>query len=339
MVLGFVSASWALGCEPKVTVAEDGDAGSDERAEGGSGATDPVGGSGGKGGKGGNGSGGDLVAGRGGSGGTAGSAGSGGSAGLAAGSGGTAAMAGYDYGGNSGTAGVQVEYRPATEEENSLPDSCDFSFAPPSQGGSGGQAPAGGTGGQAAAGSGDPGGEGGAAATEAAGSSGSSGDPPACACTRRPGDGNSFLCPWGEAITVSTQIGPDGGSLMLSGTESTFGVPVELRIPRGALEETVTISITETSIAPPDDLNDWSPLYRFEPADLTFLRPVELRMPWSGLSGFVPQNLSIYFSSEAGGSCDMAPLSDNYVNAGFNHGSLQHLGWAIVGLPKQDGCP
>lgn len=35
----------------------------------------------------------------------------------------------------------------------------------------------------------------------------------------------------------------------------------------------------------------------------------------------------------------MAPLSDNYVNAGFNQGSLWHLGWAIVGVPKTEGCP
>jgi hypothetical protein len=244
---------------------------------------------------------------------------------------------------------------PATEEENSIPDGCEFSFAPPNIGGSGGTGsggtgdyPPGGMGGNPAAGNGgtssggvdNVGGDG--AGTASSGSAGAAESPSAsiaCGCTRRPGDGNSFQCPWGDAITVSMEVGPEGGTIELGGTQSTLGVPVLIRIPPGALAETVTISVTETSIPPPDDLNDWSPLYRFAPADLTFLRPVEVRVPWSGRSGFVAHGLSLYVSSEPNGSCEMAPLSDNYVNAGFNQGSLRHLGWAIVGVPKEPGCP
>lgn len=327
-----------VGCEPKVTVAEDGDVGGaagESTGVGGSGAVDAQGGSGGKGGSG-------PIGGSGGNGASAGdmpwTAGGGGKA-ASGGQGGSAAVAGHDFGGNSGVAGIQVEIRPATEEEDSVPEDCEFTFAPTNVGGSSGMGGAGG-----ASGTDNVGGDGtGGFASDGASSAGSVGagsaDPPQCGCTRRPGEGTSFQCPWGEGLTVLTQIGPDGGSIQLHGTESTIGVPVEIRIPRGALEELTTISITELTVPPPDNLHDWSPLYRFEPADLEFARPVEVRVPWSGLSGEVATGLSLYVSSEPGGSCDMAPLSDNYVNAGFNQGSLWHLGWAIVGVPKAEGCP
>jgi hypothetical protein len=282
--------------------------------------------------------------GKGGSGNVAGAGGSdvaGGGGTLVAGSGGNGGTAGFDNN-VSGAAGVQVEIRPATPEEDSIPEGCEFTFAPPN--GTGGS---GGTAGQSSGGAGPAGagnvagdGAGGDSGDSTAGSSGTSGsaDPPLCGCTRRPGPGTSFQCPWGEGLTVSTQIGPDGGTIQLQGTESTVGMPLEVRIPRGALADTVTISVTELSVPPPDELHDWSPLYRFEPSTLEFLRPVEVRVPWSGNSGLVA-GLSLYVSSEPGGSCDMKPLSDNFVSTGFNQGTLWHLGWAIVGVPKPDGCP
>jgi hypothetical protein len=348
-MLGCLSVGWAAGCEPKVTVADGGDAGSSAgddglgEGSGGASASGGVAGSAPKAGSGGGGSG-----------------GTGGIPPIGPGGADTGATGGTAGNENvSGSGGVQVEIRPATAEEDSIPESCEFTFAPPN-GGTGGQgsggAFTGGTGNVAGGGAGgtlpDDGSAGdgsagdgsagdGSAESSPFGSSGSAAfaNLPQCGCTRRPGTGTSFQCPWGEGLTVSTQIGPDGGSIHLQGTESTVGVPVEIRIPRGALSETVTISITELSVPPPDDLSDWSPLYRFEPSGLTFERPAEVRVPWSGNSGVVASGLSLYVSSEPGGSCDMKPLSDNYVNAGFNQGTLWHLGWAIVGVPKPEGCP
>jgi hypothetical protein len=37
--------------------------------------------------------------------------------------------------------------------------------------------------------------------------------------------------------------------------------------------------------------------------------------------------------------CALAPLDDNYQNAGFNQGSVRRLGWAIVAAPHAEGCP
>jgi hypothetical protein len=143
---------------------------------------------------------------------------------------------------------------------------------------------------------------------------------------------------------VGADVGPAGATVQLSGTPSTVGVPVQLTIPPNALTKTVTIRITELSFPPPAGFGDFSPLYHFEPDDLTFNAPVQLRMPFSSghvppTSSFeIPSNLAIYWSG-SNGSCALERLGDNYVNAGFNQGSITHFGWGIVGVtPLATGC-
>ncbi len=155
--------------------------------------------------------------------------------------------------------------------------------------------------------------------------------------------GNTFQCPPG--VSVSADVGPAGANVQLSGTPSTLGVPVQLRIPPNALSQTVTIRITETSVPPPAGIGDFSPLYYFEPEGLTFNAPVQVQMPFNSgylppASSFsVPPSLSIYWSS-TNNSCSLGRLADSYINAGFNQGSITHLGWGIVGVvPLAAGCP
>ena len=161
-----------------------------------------------------------------------------------------------------------------------------------------------------------------------------------CRCTRRPGAGNSPQCPVGVGASVSQDVGPAGATLTLSGTPSTVGVPVELQIPPNALSQTITIRITETTDPPPESIADWSPLYHFQPEDLVFALPAVVRMPWSSTDGLVPKSLSIYWSKNLATDA-LTPLADNYVNAGFNQGSVRNLGWAIVGVPRDASstCP
>jgi hypothetical protein len=219
---------------------------------------------------------------------------------------------------SGGSGGMTLGWGPASEESNRLGEGCSMTF--PLAQGEGGAA-----------------GMAGAEAGTGAGSSSASD----CRCTRRPGDGNSFDCPFGEAVTVAREIGPEGGTVELDRTVSTAGVTVSVTIPRGALSEATTIRITETSIPPPAGILDWSPLYHFEPEDLTFLTPVQVRIPWRAGNGLVPTELALYWSTEPGGSCEMTPLADSYVNAGFNQGTLKHFGWGIVGVARPQGssCP
>jgi hypothetical protein len=201
-------------------------------------------------------------------------------------------------------------------DDHAPPSTCDLSIA---------FAPTAGAGG-----SGSFGGEGGVGSEPP--------PPPPCGCTRRPGEGNSFQCPRGTGASAVAKIGPKGGTVRLGGTASTQGVPVELRIPPNALDRSVAIRITETSIPPAGPLADWSPVYHFEPETLRFNVPVEVRIPWSNSLNEVSPGLAIYWSDDAA-SCALAPLADNYQNAGFNQGSVLNLGWAIVGAPRADACP
>ena len=163
----------------------------------------------------------------------------------------------------------------------------------------------------------------------------------ACRCTRRPGPGESALCPAGAGQSVAARIGPEGGVLELSGTGSTVGISVEIEIPPNALSEVVSLRLTETNVAPPASFVDWSPVYHLEPEVLTCARPAAIRVPWSSNPGEVDTDLALYTSTEAS-ACALAPIADNYINAGFNQGSLQRSGWLMVGRPRQaseSACP
>lgn len=162
-----------------------------------------------------------------------------------------------------------------------------------------------------------------------------------CVCTRRPGPGESFQCPPGVGESATATIGAAGGVVTLVGRQGmASGVPFRLEIPPTALDHEVTITVTETPVAPLASLTDFSPMYRMEPADLTFAVPVKVMIPASNSTNFVSKALSVYWSGGCGGT--FTRLSDSYVNAGFCQGSTKKLGWAVLGhsqdptLPK---CP
>jgi hypothetical protein len=92
--------------------------------------------------------------------------------------------------------------------------------------------------------------------------------------------------------------------------------------------------------APPGIITDWSPIYHFEPDNLAFAIPAQVRFPWYSTSDFTPKELAVYWSQDPGSSV-LAALPDNYVNGGFNQASVRHLGWAIVGVPRAPDsiCP
>jgi hypothetical protein len=64
-------------------------------------------------------------------------------------------------------------------------------------------------------------------------------------------------------------------------------------------------------------------------------------VPWGSTSGDVAGGLAIYARAESG-ACGFAPLGDSYVNAGFNQGSVDHLGYLVMGAPRtaaDAACP
>jgi hypothetical protein len=160
-----------------------------------------------------------------------------------------------------------------------------------------------------------------------------------CPCSRRPGVGNSFQCAMGTDETNSATIGPEGGLLEIHGQQGeSSGASFLLKVPPNALPIEMTVQVTETSVAPPADLIDYSPVYLVEPTDVTAHFPMMLTVPY-GNSVSLP-SLAIYAADSVEGP--FQPLPDSYTNAGFMQGSTMRLGAFVVAAPPnptQVLCP
>jgi hypothetical protein len=150
-----------------------------------------------------------------------------------------------------------------------------------------------------------------------------------CPCSRRPGENNSFQCPPGTGKSATASIGPEGGTLFLSGTPSTKGVDFKLEIPPNALQQTVVIEVVESTLPPPEQYVDESPIYDLQPAGLTLSQPATLTVPFMNVGGIVPRIIGINLSADCGMSYQRVP--DSYQNAGFMQGSLSTLGPLFAG--------
>jgi len=173
--------------------------------------------------------------------------------------------------------------------------------------------------------------------------------PTICACTRRPGRGNSYLCPMGADQSVTATLDAKGGSIELVGQQGkSSGVSFRIDFPPGAFSQEVTLRLTETSILPPIEYEDWSPVYLVEPRGLLLGKVAAIRAPFSSNGSFastgmvyVPAGLGLYQRDEFQG-CSFTRLADSYTNAGFEQASLTYLGYLFVGAPKtsdQTACP
>ena len=159
---------------------------------------------------------------------------------------------------------------------------------------------------------------------------------PGCPCTRRPGAGNSYLCPMGVGQKSYFYLDSSGGNLILLGQQSAkSNIPFALNIPPGAVDKLTLISVEETDLPPPSGFLDWSPVYLIEPRGLSFAKVAGVQIPWSSnlTQAPGPGTLAIYARDE-NGSCKWNRLIDSYTNAGFEQASLTQLGYLFVGVPS-----
>jgi hypothetical protein len=195
-------------------------------------------------------------------------------------------------------------------------------------GGAGGFGATGGSGDSGAGGSGGSGGSGGTVCAT----------PLDCPCTRRPGVGNCFICPMGAGQFNSAVINARSGGGLVLYAQQGAGVPFYVAIPAMALATDVRVTVTETTIPPPIDYVDYSPVYVIE-SPIPTSRPLQLLMPYSNKSGDVA-NLSIYFASDPSGP--FSRVANSAVSAGFIEGSISQFGALFVGYPKtpaHQSCP
>jgi hypothetical protein len=162
-----------------------------------------------------------------------------------------------------------------------------------------------------------------------------------CPCSRRAEAPISMQCPRGSDRAIAMNVGPDGGSIALSGTRQTQaqGVPVKLDIFAGSLENETKITLLESSLSPPDGFVDWSPVYVIEPTGLDFVQGSGITIPWRNSLQEIDDSLAIYFAETADGPFEK--LADSYVNAGFSQATALKAGYFFVGYPaaSDSGCP
>ena len=157
---------------------------------------------------------------------------------------------------------------------------------------------------------------------------------PGCPCTRRPGVGNSYLCPMGVGQKSYFYLDASGGNIILLGQQSAkTNVPFALNIPPGAVDKQTLVSVEETDLPPPSGFLDWSPVYLVEPRGLSFRKVAGVQIPWSSNFTQIPSTLAIYARDE-NGTCGWKALIDSYTNAGFEQASLTQLGYLFVGVPS-----
>ncbi len=141
----------------------------------------------------------------------------------------------------------------------------------------------------------------------------------------------------GEEVTVP--IDAAGGDVVLQGRQTAqSGVAVDISFPPTALATQINVTLIETTIAPPADLIDWSPVYRVEPLGLALAASTPVKVPFSNFA-LQTDPLAIWFSPD--GSC-FTRLSDSAANAGFVEASLHELGYFLVAEQRSDqtaGCP
>jgi hypothetical protein len=165
-----------------------------------------------------------------------------------------------------------------------------------------------------------------------------------CGCTRRPGSsGAYFQCPPGIGNNASVTLDPQSTAdtdLKLEGRQGpASGVAATIYFAPGAVQTPTVVTLIETSIAPPNDILDWSPVYAAEPLGLTLGTGAGLELPWSNTLNAVPRDLAVWFSPD--GSC-FTPLPSSYTNAGFDQATITQLGYFIVGNPRTSAtaaCP
>jgi hypothetical protein len=143
-------------------------------------------------------------------------------------------------------------------------------------------------------------------------------------------------CPPGVDLFARAQIGPEGGKVSLVGQQ---GVGCHLTIPPKAFDTPLSVTITETSIPPPQEFFDWSPIYEVQPSGVASSSLMTLRLPWANRDGAI-SGLTVYHAREKNGP--FTAVSDFYINAGFADAGVTELGFFFVGVlksPAELSCP
>jgi hypothetical protein len=157
-----------------------------------------------------------------------------------------------------------------------------------------------------------------------------------CLCTRRDLD-PAGMCPRGVDQSATAMIGRDGGTVTLVGQQGT----IALVFPPTALAFLTTITVTETSIPPPQGFVDYSPIYRVDPIDITFSAPVGVTVPFSNGRGSdtFDGNLALFWSTSVAEPFELERLTGSSPNAGVIEAAILNGGYGIAGYGSSGNVP
>ncbi len=127
----------------------------------------------------------------------------------------------------------------------------------------------------------------------------------------------------GDVTETAVTIGPDGG-IVDAGSLS-------LEIPAGALAEDTEIRIIPTADAAPEAFDAFSPVFRFEPAGLSFDVPATVRLPFAG-----DESVATIFWTRAGGDEFIARAT--HIEDGLAVTEVSHFSRAFVGTACTGSC-
>jgi hypothetical protein len=117
------------------------------------------------------------------------------------------------------------------------------------------------------------------------------------------------------------------------------GVGSSLTVPPKAFDKEIAVTIIETSIPPPKEFFDWSPIYEVQPIGVTSSSLMKLRLPYGNRDGSF-SGLTMYYAKDKSGP--FVPVPDFYINAGFSDAGITDFGFFFMGmrkLPAESACP
>ncbi len=123
--------------------------------------------------------------------------------------------------------------------------------------------------------------------------------------------------------TAEALIGPSGGAIELASAR--------VDIPAGALAEETMIRVTVTRRAVPAPFSGFSPVYRFEPAGLTFAAPVTVAIPYTG----DPETATVFWTV---GESDAFAALDTRIDGRLAIAEIAHFSQAFVGSACEGDC-
>ena len=114
-----------------------------------------------------------------------------------------------------------------------------------------------------------------------------------------------------------------------------------LTVSPKTFDKDVAVVIKETSIPPPANFTDWSPIFEIAPACIRTSSLMKLKLPYGNKSGaHFPPGFTLYFAKDRNGP--FTAVADAYHNAGFFDAGITDFGFFLIGAPKppdQAGCP